>query len=298
MLTPARRLVRVSLAALAFAAFATPALAGAPDAASASVFGQSLVIGLREGAEAMLIFAALWAILRRMGAASASFAALAWGGLAGIAASILAAWALAAGLASSGAAAPLIEGASLLLAAFVLLFISSWLLGKREARNWRDHIESRTRGAVSGGGGAALFATGFLAIFREGAETVLFYQALLSSSSARTPALLAGAFAALAILAAAFVLVRALGMRLPLRGFFTATAWLMLALAVIYMGKGVHELQETGLIGETILAALPRIPALGLYPTPQTLTAQIALLATGLLLNRHTTAPSRSQPAE
>ena len=243
MLTPARRLVRVSLAALAFAAFATPALAGAPDAASASVFGQSLVIGLREGAEAMLIFAALWAILRRMGAAPASFAALAWGGLAGIAASILAAWALAAGLASTGAAAPLIEGASLLLAAFVLLFISSWLLGKREARNWRDHIESRTR-------------------------------------------------------AAAFVLVRALGMRLPLRGFFTATAWLMLALAVIYTGKGVHELQETGLIGETILAALPRIPALGLYPTPQTLTAQIALLATGLLLNRHTTAPSRSQPAE
>ena len=296
MLTPARRLARVPLAALAYAAFATPALAGGPDAASASVFGQSLVIGLREGAEAILIFAALWAILRRMGAAPASFAALAWGGLAGIAASILAAWALAAGLTSTGAAAPLIEGASLLLAAFVLLFISSWLLGKREARNWRDHIESRTRGAVGSGGKAALFATGFLAIFREGAETVLFYQALLSS--ARTPALLAGALAALAILAAAFVLVRALGMRLPLRGFFTATAWLMLALAVIYVGKGVHELQETGLIGETGLAALPRIPALGIYPTAQTLTAQIALLATGLLLNRHTTAPSRKQPAE
>jgi high-affinity iron transporter len=292
-----RRALHLMTAIFALAALASPAFAAMPDAESASAFGQSLIILLREGAEAILIFAALWAVLRRMDAPARSFSALVRGALAGATASILAAWALAEGLASAGAAAPVIEGASLLLAALVLLFVSSWLLGKREAQNWRDHIKKKTRMAAAGGGVTALFATAFLAIFREGAETVLFYEALISSQGGQTLALLAGAAAAAFILAAAFWLVRAAGLRLPLRGFFTATAWLLLALAVIYAGQGVHEWQEAGLISETELSALPHVKALGLFPTLETFAAQILTLLAALALNarlpRH-----QNQPAE
>jgi len=292
-----RRVLRLMIAIPALAALASPALAAAPDAASTSAFGQSLIILLREGAEAILIFAALWVVLRRMNAPARAFSALVWGALAGAAASILAAWALAAGLASAGAVAPVIEGASLLLAALALLFVSSWLLGKREAQNWRGHIEKKTRLAAAGGSVTALFATGFLAIFREGAETALFYQALIASQGGQTPALLAGAAAAILILAAAFWLVRAAGLRLPLRGFFTATAWLLLALAVIYAGQGVHEWQEAGLIPETFTSAITAITGLGIYPTLETLSAQAAMLTAAIFVNLR---PLRSgcQPAE
>ena len=264
-----------------------------------AAFTQSFLIMLREGAEAVLIIAALWVVLRQMGAANRMFRALLAGAGGGILASLGLAWAFSGMLAANPAIAEIFEGVALVLAAVVLLFVSSWLLGRREAEKWRDRIRQGARQAVAGGSVVALAAAGFLVIFREGAETVLFYQAIASGTTAGLPALVAGGIAALAVLGVAALLVRSFGLRLPLRGFFTVTAWSLFALAVIYAGKGVHELQEAGWITETVLTGMPKLKLLGIYPYAETLLAQIATLATGLLLNLRARRPAPDrQPAE
>ncbi len=291
--------------ALAFFLLATMATGSAHaqtatiTAEAASTFTQSFLIMLREGAEAVLIIAALWVILRQMNAERRMFRALLAGAGGGIVASLALAWAFSGILAANPAITAIFEGMALVLAAAVLLFVSSWLLGRREAEKWRDRLRRGARRAVAGGSFAALAATGFLVIFREGAETVLFYQAIASASTAGLAALVAGGIAALAVLGTAAVLVRSLGLRLPLRGFFTVTAWSLFMLAVIYAGKGVHELQESGWITETALAGMPKLKLLGVYPYAETLLAQIATLVTGLMLNLRAIRPAPDeQPAE
>jgi high-affinity iron transporter len=190
--------------------------------------------------------------------------------------------------------AELVEGATLLLAAAVLLFVSSWLLGQREARQWKDRLQQKARAAFSERGLIALFAVGFLAVFREGAETVLFLFALAAGEGAAWLPITTGGGVALAVLLAAFYAVRAFGLRLPLRAFFTVTAWSLLALAVIYVGRGVHAMQEVGLVTETALAGLPKVRALGLYPYVETLAAQAVTLLLGLFLNLRITQAKRA----
>ena len=278
-----------------------PARAGTTGitAESTAAFTQSFLIMLREGAEAVLIIAALWVVLRQMGAANRMFRALLAGAGGGILASLGLAWAFSGMLAANPAIAEVFEGVALLLAAVVLLFVSSWLLGRREAEKWRDRIRHGARQAVAGGSVIALAASGFLVIFREGAETVLFYQAIASGTSAGLPALIAGGIAALVVLGVSALLVHSFGLRLPLRSFFTVTAWSLFALAVIYAGKGVHELQEAGWITETVLTGMPKLKVLGIYPYAETMLAQIATLATGLLLNLRAIRPAPDgQPAE
>ena len=268
-------------------------------AEATAAFTQSFLVMLREGAEAVLIIAALWVVLQQMGAANRMFRALLAGAGGGILASLGLAWAFSGMLAANPAIAEVSEGVALVLAAMVLLFVSSWLLGRREAEKWRDRIRQGARQAVAGGSVVALAAAGFLVIFREGAETVLFYQAIASGTTAGLPVLVAGGIAALAVLGVAALLVRRFGLRLPLRAFFTVTAWSLSALAVIYAGKGVHELQEAGWISETALAGMPKLKLLGIYPYAETLLAQITTLATGLMLNLRATRPAPDgQPAE
>ncbi len=291
--------------ALAFFLLATMAAGPAHAQASAlsaeatSAFTQSFLIMLREGAEAVLIIAALWVVLRQMRAENRMFRALLAGAGAGIMASLALAWAFSGILAANPAIAEIFEGVALILAAVVLLFVSSWLLGRREAEKWRDRIRQGASRAVAGGSAMALTAAGFLVIFREGAETVLFYQAVASGTTAGATPLVAGGMVALAVLGIAAFLVWNFGLRLPLRGFFTVTAWSLFVLAVIYAGKGVHELQEAGWITETVLAGMPKLKLLGIYPYVETLLAQIATLVTGLMLNLRAIRPiPDGQPAE
>ena len=250
-----------------------------------SSFVQALIILLREGTEAVLIFAALWLVLKGLAAPRRAFKALSAGAVSGILASLLTAALLLILTGEAEEITELIEGLSLLTAAVVLLFVSSWLLGQRKAMHWKHQVEAKTRNAMQSGRLFGLFAIGFLVIFREGAETALFLQALIAAEGWQPIALTAAGAGALFILASAFMLVRFLGMRLPLRHFFMITAWALFALAIVYAGKGVHALQEYGLLAETLLPALPRLGALGVYPYVETLLAQGLTLLLGLALN-------------
>ncbi len=255
--------------------------------AGLSSFVQTLIILLREGAEAMLIFSALWVVLKRLAAPARAFRTLGAGAILGVLASSIVAGTLLMFTSGVDDMAEMIEGISLLTAALLLLFVSSWLLGQREALHWKRHVEKRAHEAWERGSLFGLFAISFLAVFREGAETALFLQALTAAEGWKPTGLIAGGAAAASVLFVAFLLVRSFGMHLPVRRFFMITAWTLLALAVIYAGKGVHALQEYGLISETAPFALPRIAPLGIYPYLETLIAQGFVLLLGLALNAH-----------
>jgi high-affinity iron transporter len=244
-------------------------------ALDASAFLQSLIIIGREGLEVVLILGAMLAILRKLDPGR-SVGALWWGAGIGVAASLVTA-ALVQLVFRSSRHVELLEGLTLLLASAVLVFVGHWLLAKADVVRWKRYLEKRLRGGVGAGSSLALGLVSFLAVYREGVETVLFYRALLSTEATAGAAVLAGLALGLVGLGVVGYAIYRFGVRIPLRPFFTGTSALLLLLAFIFAGKGVHELQEAGVAGESFLPIL-RFSALGLYPTLETLLAQAVVL--------------------
>ncbi|CAA7625924.1 FTR1 family protein [Magnetospirillum sp. SS-4] len=242
-----------------------------------ATFMQSFLILLREGFEAMLVVTALVAYLRRAG--QSDKVKVVWHGVGwALAASLAAAWLLTQVLDISGQGQEVIEGAVMLVAAAVLFYVSFWLLSKREAARWQHYVKSQVDAAARSGRLWTLGLAAFLAVFREGAETVLFYQALALSSPGQAPALAAGMAAGALALAVLYVAMRMLSFRLPIGLFFSATAALLFLLAFTFAGKGVLELQEGRMIPITPIDWLPRVEWLGIFPTVESVGAQLALL--------------------
>ena len=148
-----------------------------------------------------------------------------WGG---VAAAALASFATAIALnflivSAPGAAREMLEGFVMLVAAAVLFYVSYWLISRFEAKRWTDFLAERARRGIALGGQGTLALTAFLAVYREGAETSLLYQALLGSEG-RTRAGLSGLAAGVALgmvlLAIIAAIIRATSLRLPMRQFF------------------------------------------------------------------------------
>jgi high-affinity iron transporter len=115
-------------------------------------------------------------------------------------------------------------------------------------------------------------------VYREGAETALFYQALFSEGSHLAVPLSLGIVLGFAALAVIFTLFYRYGVRIPLRPFFSVTSVLLYYMAFVFMGKGIRELQEGNAIRMSVIPGFPHVEALGLYPTWETVLAQLLLL--------------------
>ncbi|MGE5478021.1 MAG: FTR1 family iron permease [Bacteroidales bacterium] len=255
----------------------TNARAEASGGGWVSAFLQSLLILLREGFEALLVVTALVAYLKRLGAEDK--VRVVWIAVAvALVASGLTAWALNAVVALSGAGQEAVEGATMLVAALVLAYVSHWLFARREAQRWQGYIKDQVSKALSGGQMFSLGFAAFLSVYREGAETVLFYQALAGGAPGQSSAIALGFVSAVVALGAVYWVMRRASMKLPLGPFFAGTAVLLYALAVTFAGNGVLELQEARLVAATPLSGLPAIPALGLFPTLETVAAQALLV--------------------
>ncbi len=247
-----------------------------------SAFFESLLIIVREGFEAILILGAVAAVLVKTG--NRRRVREVWAGaLAGLVASALLAVVLRTALANAPASREVIEGATMILAVVVLFSVSYWLLSKVESARWQAFIREKVGSALSSGSTMALTLVAFLAVFREGAETALFYQALL----ARGPQVLTpvvGGFAVGAVLLfAIWVAFHQFGLRLPLRAFFATTGALLYSLAFIFLGKGIRELQDGNVLPITPLEGAPYLDALGLYPSVEPLVAQGLLVVLALI---------------
>lgn len=256
---------------------------------------KAVLILVREGIEAMLVVGALAAYLRRAGGGDRLWVLYAGVGAA-IVLSLLVGWGLTGILQTLATSRAVIEGAALLLAAAVLFYVSFWLFSKREAARWQAWVAGQIDSALSRGSLLALAAAAFLAVFREGAETVLFYHALAASQPGQGSALAAGVGLGAAILVLVYLVYRHAALRLPYRLFFGVTAALLYGMAVVFLGQGIVELQAAGVAPSTPLAGVPQVGWLGLAPTLQGVGAQSALLALPLvawLLVRRTTPVSR-----
>lgn len=250
---------------------------------SANLFAQSLLLLVREGFEAILIIAALMTFLTKAGAAERR-GEVAWGAWAGVGASVVTAILFELLIETTPGQRDALEGVTMLVAVAVLFFVSYWLLSKVEADKWTAFLKQRVDAALSSGKAVALASVAFLAVYREGVETILFYKALLASGgTGHAGPVVLGVVLGAAVLVGLYVAIMRLGMRIPMKPFFAVTGALLYYMAFVFAGKGVAELQEGQVLGTTVIAALEwlRVPFLGIYPTVQSLALQglLVLLA-------------------
>jgi len=186
----------------------------------------------------------------------------------------------------SGASRELTEGFGSLFAAAVLLSVGIWMHGKSRAGEWQRYITKTLGKALSERSAWFMFGLAFIVVYREVFETILFYAALTAQGS--SAAILAGAgsgILALGLIAWAMLRFSA---RLPVSEFFKYSSALIAILAVVLAGKGVAALQEAGLIDIAPFVQIPRIPVLGLFPTWETVGAQLlvaGIVAAGVWYN-------------
>lgn len=175
---------------------------------------------------------------------------------------------------ATGTSRAVLEGITMLLAAAVLFYVSFWLFSKREAQRWQAWIGGQIDSALSQGSLLTLGGAACLAVYREGAETVLFYHALAAGAAGQGGAIAAGIGTAAAMLLVVYLALRHLALRLPYHLFFGGTAVLLYGLAIVFMGQGIIELQASGDLGSFHLPGAPRVPSLGIAPTVQGIAAQ------------------------
>ena len=248
--------------------------------------GQAFLILIREGLEALLVVAAVIAYLVKSG--NKRFARWIYlGVVAGLAGSGLVAVLFTFLFGGSGPIQEISEGVCALIATLMLLWTSNWMLNKSSVEAWNNYIRNKTEAAVAGaqskvesGQGlglgmiASLAMLSFLAVFREGAETVIFYESIYSMSQ-DAHGMWVGGLAAAAVLIVIFLILRFTSVKVPIGPFFLVTSIVMAALVVIFAGGGIHALIEGDLIEGTYLSTVPTNDWIGLYPYVETITAQV-----------------------
>lgn len=248
--------------------------------------GQAFLILIREGFEALLVVAAVIAYLVKSG--NERFTRWIYlGVVAGLAGSGLVAVLFTFLFGGSGPVQEISEGVCALIATLMLLWTSNWMLNKSSVEAWNNYIRNKTEAAVAGaqskvesgqrlglGMIASLAMLSFLAVFREGAETVIFYESIYSMSQ-DAHGMWVGGLAAAAVLIVIFLILRFTSVKIPIGPFFLVTSIVMAALVVIFAGGGIHALIEGDLIEGTYLSSVPTNDWIGLYPYVETITAQV-----------------------
>jgi high-affinity iron transporter len=259
-------------------------------------FFQSFLIILREGFEAILVLGAVVAFLIKTGHRERLRSI--WVGLTlGVLASLATAVVLKTLLGAMPASRSLVEAITMLVAVAVLFSVSYWLISKVEAAKWQKFIREKVTSALEHGGGKALTLVAFLAVYREGAETALFYQALFNGGPNVGVPLALGILVGLAALAVIFTLFYRYGVRIPMRPFFAVTSILLYYMAFVFMGKGIRELQEANVMPITVVPGAPHVDAMGIYPSMETLTAQGILILLLIFATVKTFWPGHKQEA-
>lgn len=241
---------------------------------------EAFMIVLREGLEALLIIAALAAVLTRAGRPE-RVRALGIGALVALAASAGLAWIFATYF--GGGHDDLAEAAVMAAAALLLFYVSGWLWLRQDPAAWQAYLQSQTQRALSADGALALGVIAFLAVFREGAETILFLSAMLKETEGGTGggagAVMLGTGAAALALGAVYLAMNRLALRLPLRPIFAVTSLFLFAMGLRMAGGALQEVQEMGLVPFDEAPFSGWFEAVGFNPSLEALGLQAVLLA-------------------
>ena len=244
-----------------------------------TTFVEAASMLFREGLEAILVLAALAAYLTKSGAQDRLAALWTGAGLA-VVASIAGAWVFERFY--GGAHNDVMEGAIVLFAALLMFYVSGWLFVRQDPRAWQAYLKEHTDRAVASKTIWAVGLLAFLAVVREGAETILFVHALAKSSGGWTLPLIAGLILAAVLLGVLFVVIRSTSHRLPLRAVFLVTSSFLFLMGLKFVGEGLKEFQEQAIIPFDVAPGSNVLQAMGLNPTWEALGVQVVIIAAAL----------------
>ena len=260
---------------------------GNSRSAGVATFIACFTIMLREGFEAILVVGAIIAYLVKTTKdvseeeKKKQLRPVYIGSVAGIILSFISAWLLNLLKLANSASQEVIEGVTALIAVAVLFYVSNWMVSKSESEAWEAYIKNKVGDASKKGSSFALAFTAFLAVYREGAEVILFYQPLISGNNKNMVWI--GFIAGCVSLVFVYVAIRLLSVKLPLKPFFLATSILMAVMCIAFLGGGIKELIEGDVLKMTSPAWVSWIPSnsvlevLGIYPCVETIVPQLIL---------------------
>lgn len=246
----------------------------------AEIIVESFLIVLREGLEALLVIAALAAFLARAGSGERR-RALAWGVGLALLASIGMAWIFAAYF--GGVHDDLTEGLIMAAAALLLLYVSGWLWQRQDPAAWSRYLHAQAGRALAADGPFMVAAIAFLAVFREGAETILFLLAAIGDAAAGMEAVLVGSLSAVLALGAIYVAMNRLALRLPLRPVFAVSSAFLFLLGLRFIGQAMLEFQEVGWFSYTDIGLPAWAVQAGFNPSAEAITLQMLLVLAAVL---------------
>lgn len=240
-------------------------------------FWDATLILLREGLEALLIILVFVSFLKR--ANQQQMAKWIYSGAAfGVALSVVAAFALSLFFNSLtvNTSREMLEGYIGLVAALMMIGVGVWLHNKSTVASWNTYLSKQLGSAISKQSVFAMAFISFLSVFREGAETIIFYAGIAPKMP--TSQLVLGIALAIVILAVvAFILVK-MTVRIPIHKFFFVATIMIYLLAFKIIGSSIHTLQLTDVLPTTVFHSLPVVSVIGFYPTLETMLGQAVLL--------------------
>jgi high-affinity iron transporter len=242
---------------------------------------QSGTILLREGLEALLVFAALAAFVKRAGVpekARPIYGGAALAVVASFGAAVLFE------LFFEGKQIDFVESGVMAVAAALMLYVSGWLFLRQDPKVWMNELRQHAARALTSGTAVSLGVIAFLAVVREGGETILlFLHALATSSGGWSVGLLSGLIGAGACLAVIFYAMQKLALMLPLRPLFLVTSAFLFLMGLRFVGGAIQELQEQTVISYTAVKLPAWVESIGVNPTWEAIGTQLIIAITAAI---------------
>lgn len=237
-------------------------------------FLDAMWILLREGVEALLIVLALVSSLK----ASKFTRGLVWvytGGILGIVASGIIAYVLQKifPAVSAGTNREILEGFIGIFAVIMMIGIGMWLHSKSNLKSWNHFMQRQMKAVATSGSFISMFALSFLAVFREGAETILFYVGIIPLISMKN--LILGIVLAIIVLIIITIIILYTSSKIKVYKMFFLLTWMIYLLAFKMLGTSVHMLQVVGIIPLRVIPFVPTIESIGVYANWEVFTAQL-----------------------
>lgn len=246
-------------------------------------YWDAAMILIREGLEALLVVIALMSFVKKSGETKGK--GWIWTGvLAGLGVSVILALVVKFVISSGafGSNNALIAGWTGVFAAVMLLYMSYWLHSQSNIADWNRYIREKSQTALTTGKLVSLGVLAFLAVFREGTETVLFYIGM--ASQIKLQSLFIGFLIGAAILGILAYLMVFVGLKLPLRPFFMVSSVIVFYLCIKFTGMGIHSLQLAGFIPTTNAQSIPSIEFFALYPSWESTIPQVILVLGAVII--------------
>ena len=258
-------------------------VSGTGTLAPAIAFTSSFAIIFREGLESVLILGAIITYLEA--SRNTKYKKYLYYGVIAAFAATAVTWIIASYVIEiSGANRELIEAIAALSATAILFYVSFWVLNKIEHKKWMEFVKAKVWQATTTGSVMVFVGLAFFTVYREGFETVLFYQAMSGFAKYMELYVILGFIAGMGSLLVLFYVMRKLGKRLPLRALFGLTMGVGAYLSIAFLGNAIRELQVIEIMPYTgMIGIIPRLDInlaamTGIYPTLETVIGQIILL--------------------